>query len=103
LPSRRRNARRSRRTCRRSPSRASPGSTSTRGSASSCPSVRLAKSSSGLHAEFTRALALPDIREKITNLGAEPVGNRPEEFAMYIKSEGEKYARVIKASGAKAD
>src|SRR5436190_3978068 len=56
-----------------------------------------------LHAEFTRALALPDIREKITNLGAEPVGSRPEEFAAYVKSEGEKYARVIKASGAKAD
>jgi len=56
-----------------------------------------------LHGEFTRALALPDIREKITNLGAEPVGNRPEEFAAYIKAEGEKYARVIKASGARAD
>ena len=56
-----------------------------------------------LHAEFTRALAMPDIREKIVNLGAEPVGNKPEEFAAYIKAEGEKYARVIKASGAKAD
>jgi tripartite-type tricarboxylate transporter receptor subunit TctC len=56
-----------------------------------------------LHAEFTRALAMPDIREKITNLGAEAVGNTPEEFAAYIKAEGEKYARVIKASGAKAD
>ena len=56
-----------------------------------------------LHAEFTRALALPDIRERLVNLGAEPVGNRPEEFAAYIRSEGEKYARVIKASGAKAD
>jgi tripartite-type tricarboxylate transporter receptor subunit TctC len=56
-----------------------------------------------LHAEFTRALAAPDVREKILNLGAEPVGNRPEEFAAYIKREAEKYARVIKASGAKAD
>jgi len=56
-----------------------------------------------LHAEFTRALAMPDIRERLVNLGAEPVGNRPEEFAAYIKSEGEKYARVIRASGAKAD
>jgi tripartite-type tricarboxylate transporter receptor subunit TctC len=56
-----------------------------------------------LHAEFTRALALPNVREKLVNLGAEPVGNRPEEFAAYIKSEAEKYARVIKASGAKAD
>jgi tripartite-type tricarboxylate transporter receptor subunit TctC len=56
-----------------------------------------------LHAEFTRALAMPDIRERLVNLGAEPVGNRPDEFAAYIKAEGEKYARVIKASGAKAD
>jgi tripartite-type tricarboxylate transporter receptor subunit TctC len=56
-----------------------------------------------LHAEFTRALAAPDVREKILNLGAEPVGNRPEEFAAYIKREAEKYAHVIKASGAKAD
>jgi tripartite-type tricarboxylate transporter receptor subunit TctC len=37
------------------------------------------------------------------NLGAEPVGNRPEEFAAYIAREADKYARVIKASGAKAD
>jgi tripartite-type tricarboxylate transporter receptor subunit TctC len=56
-----------------------------------------------LHAEFTRALAEPEVREKILNLGAEPVGNRPEEFAAYIQREADKYARVIKASGAKAD
>jgi tripartite-type tricarboxylate transporter receptor subunit TctC len=56
-----------------------------------------------LHAEFVKALAAPDVREKMTNLGAEPVGNAPEEFAAYIRAEGEKYARVIKASGAKAD
>jgi tripartite-type tricarboxylate transporter receptor subunit TctC len=36
-------------------------------------------------------------------LGAEPVGGRPEEFAAYIRAEADKYARVIKASGAKAD
>jgi tripartite-type tricarboxylate transporter receptor subunit TctC len=56
-----------------------------------------------LHAEFVRALAAPDVHGKMVNLGAEPVGNRPEEFAAYIKSEAEKYARVIKASGAKVD
>jgi tripartite-type tricarboxylate transporter receptor subunit TctC len=56
-----------------------------------------------LHAEFTRALAAPDVREKMLALGAEPVGNRPEEFAAYIKSEADKYAKVIKASGAKVD
>jgi tripartite-type tricarboxylate transporter receptor subunit TctC len=56
-----------------------------------------------LHAEFTRALAAPDVREKMLALGAEPVGNRPEEFAAYIASEAAKYARVIHASGARAD
>jgi tripartite-type tricarboxylate transporter receptor subunit TctC len=56
-----------------------------------------------LHAQFTRALAAPDVREKMLNLGAEPVGSKPEEFASYIRAEAEKYARVIKASGAKVD
>jgi tripartite-type tricarboxylate transporter receptor subunit TctC len=56
-----------------------------------------------LHGEFTRALAMPDIREKMMSLGAEPVGSRPDEFAAYIRSEADKYARVIKASGARAD
>jgi tripartite-type tricarboxylate transporter receptor subunit TctC len=56
-----------------------------------------------LHAEFKKALAAPDIREKMMSLGAEPVGSRPEEFAVYIRREAEKYARVIRASGARAD
>jgi len=56
-----------------------------------------------LHAQFTRALALPDVKERMLALGAEPVGSRPDEFAAYIRAEGEKYARLIKASGAKAD
>jgi len=56
-----------------------------------------------LHAEFTRALAAPDVREKMLNLGAEPVGNTPAEFATFIRAEAEKYARVIKASGARVD
>jgi tripartite-type tricarboxylate transporter receptor subunit TctC len=56
-----------------------------------------------LHGEFTRALADREVREKMLILGAEPVGGRPEEFAAYIRAEADKYARVIKASGAKAD
>jgi tripartite-type tricarboxylate transporter receptor subunit TctC len=56
-----------------------------------------------LQAEFIRALAAPDVRERMLALGAEPVGNRPEEFAAYIRAEADKYARVVKASGAKAD
>jgi tripartite-type tricarboxylate transporter receptor subunit TctC len=56
-----------------------------------------------LHSEFTRALAMPDIRDKMLALGAEPVGSRPGEFSAYIRTEADKYARVIKASGAKVD
>jgi len=56
-----------------------------------------------LHDEFARALGAPDVREKMLALGAEPAGSRPDEFASYIRGEAEKYARVIKASGARAD
>jgi tripartite-type tricarboxylate transporter receptor subunit TctC len=56
-----------------------------------------------LHAEVTRALAAPDVRGKMLALGAEPVGNTPEEFAAFIRAEAAKYARVIEASGARVD
>jgi tripartite-type tricarboxylate transporter receptor subunit TctC len=56
-----------------------------------------------LHAELTRALALPEVRDAMLKLGAEPVGNTPQEFAAYIKGEADKYAKLVKASGAKAD
>ncbi|HUP29915.1 MAG TPA: tripartite tricarboxylate transporter substrate binding protein [Usitatibacter sp.] len=56
-----------------------------------------------LHAEFSRALASPDVRERMLALGAEPVGGTPAGFAAYIRSEAEKYARLVKSSGAKAD
>ena len=56
-----------------------------------------------LHDEFVKALAQPDVREKMLALGAEPVGNTPEQFGAYVKAEAEKYAKVVKASGAKVD
>ena len=56
-----------------------------------------------LHDEFVRALALPDVKEKFANLGIEPVGNKPEEFAAYIKAEAAKYGEVIRKSGARVD
>jgi len=56
-----------------------------------------------LHDEFVKALNAPDVRGKMLALGAEPVGNTPAQFAAYIRSESEKYAKVIQASGAKVD
>ncbi len=49
-----------------------------------------------LSAETARILKLPDVAERISALGAEAVGDRPEQFAAYIKAEIAKWAKVIK-------
>jgi tripartite-type tricarboxylate transporter receptor subunit TctC len=56
-----------------------------------------------LHGEIVRILHTSETRERLATLGAEPVGNKPDEFAAFIKTEIPKYAKIIKASGAKAD
>jgi tripartite-type tricarboxylate transporter receptor subunit TctC len=52
-----------------------------------------------LHREIVRVLQLPAIREKIVALGAEPVGNMPEQFADEIKSLVSLWAPVVRAAG----
>ena len=56
-----------------------------------------------LNAQIVKSLALPDVRERLTSLGADPVGNTPEQFAAYIKAEIAKWAPIVKASGARVD
>jgi tripartite-type tricarboxylate transporter receptor subunit TctC len=56
-----------------------------------------------LAAETRRILALPEVRERLAGLGAEPVGSTPAEFAAHVQREIAKWAQVVKASGAKAD
>jgi len=56
-----------------------------------------------LQAEIKKVLALPDVRKRIENDGAEPVASTPQEFEAYIASEAKKWAEVVKASGATAD
>lgn len=51
---------------------------------------------SKLSVETARILKLPDVNKRISELGAEPVGSTPEEFAALIKSEIAKWAKVIK-------
>ncbi|HET7157780.1 MAG TPA: tripartite tricarboxylate transporter substrate binding protein [Burkholderiales bacterium] len=49
-----------------------------------------------LAAEAARILQLPDVKPRIAELGAEPIGSTPAEFSAHIKSEIAKWAKVIK-------
>jgi tripartite-type tricarboxylate transporter receptor subunit TctC len=55
------------------------------------------------HAEAVKGLQHPDMKTWISREGAEPVGNSTAEFAAFFRSEIEKYAKIVKASGAKPD
>jgi len=46
---------------------------------------------------------MPDVLERLNAQGVELVGNRPDEFAAFVRAELEKWGRVVKASGARAD
>jgi len=56
-----------------------------------------------LHAGVVRALQNPDVRQRLLNDGAEPVGNSPEEFATYLRAETVKWAKVVQAAGIKPE
>ena len=52
---------------------------------------------------IARAARSPDIRQRLHEQGAEPVGNSPEEFTKILRDEVAKWAEVVKVSGARAD
>jgi tripartite-type tricarboxylate transporter receptor subunit TctC len=54
-----------------------------------------------IYAETAKTLAMPEIRKKFDELGLEPVGNTPAEFAAVIKKETPEWAKVIKDAGIK--
>jgi len=56
-----------------------------------------------LHAEVVKTLRFPETQERLAGQGATTVGNTPDEFAAYIKAESAKWAKVLKASGVRAD
>lgn len=55
---------------------------------------------SKLHEGVVKVLKMPDTKEKLDGLGADIIASSPEEFGQYIKSETEKWAKVVKASSA---
>src|SRR5665213_2924719 len=54
-----------------------------------------------LHDETVKALASPQVHKKFDELGLEPVGNTPAEFAAIIRKETPEWAKVIKDAGIK--
>ena len=54
-----------------------------------------------LHAETVKTLARPEVRKKFDELGLEPIGNTPAEFAAVIRKEIPEWAKVIKDAGIK--
>jgi len=56
-----------------------------------------------IYKDAVQALRAPDVRDKLAADGAEPVANSPEEFSRHIRSEFEKWGRVIKAAGLRAE
>ena len=56
-----------------------------------------------LHDEIVRVLAMPDVRDRIVHDGSDPVGNTPQEFRDFMTSDLNKWAKLVKESGAKLD
>lgn len=54
-----------------------------------------------LNQELVKALATPDVKDRLLSMATVPVGDKPEEFAHFIRSEHEKWGKVIKAANIK--
>jgi tripartite-type tricarboxylate transporter receptor subunit TctC len=51
-----------------------------------------------LNKELVSSLNIPEVKDRLLSLATVPVGDKPEEFARFIRSEHDKWARVIKAA-----
>ena len=56
-----------------------------------------------LNTAFNAALSKPDLRKKLSDQGAEPVGGSAEQFATLIRDDVARWGKVVKQSGARVD
>jgi tripartite-type tricarboxylate transporter receptor subunit TctC len=56
-----------------------------------------------LNAEMNKLLATQDMKDRLAALGFEPVGGSPAEFGRYVSAEVQKWAKVVRETGAKSE
>jgi len=56
-----------------------------------------------INAALNRAMARPEIRSRLTNLGAEPIATTPAEFAAFVREEIPRWAELVALSGARVE
>ena len=65
--------------------------------------ITIAEQIEKLQAEVAKAVATPEIRQKLGQLGFEPIGSSTTEFAKYIDDESAKYGQIIRDAKIKAE
>ena len=53
--------------------------------------------------EVARILVLPDVKEKLSSQGTEPLPNSPQEMGKWLAAEKERWARLVKETGFKLE
>ena len=56
-----------------------------------------------LNREIARIVGMPDMKERLTAQGFDPVGNTPDEFSRYLHAEVAKWTKVIQVTGLRAE
>ena len=56
-----------------------------------------------LNTEVVKILRAPEVKQRLAALGAEPVGNTPDEFGAFIKAEMARWGKIIKEKGIRSE
>lgn len=56
-----------------------------------------------IQGDVAKVVALPDMREKLVNMGVDVVANPPDQFAVYLRSEVARYVKLVKDNNLKPE
>jgi len=56
-----------------------------------------------LHDDWAKALLNPEVRTKLRGMGADVVGDTPEQFGAFMRSESAKWAKLVKEADIRAE